>query len=568
MVIINLNKAITDGGLILIDPENDTPNPNNVFAGKINDSGNINRSHTLTIAGGYLYVATLNQYIPVWDLNQNPTSPPYLGAVYINNSKVQVHEMFAKPVSSVRANIYAACVAGGLQVIDVSYTPSKGSPPTGLIVNSITQHLYDFDRAYPNQRESGDSPFDYRVTHSAWPTDDEQYIFTTDELSVWPHTHTRLYSASDPNLYSSGTLKSPFRNGAYLKTWKKSLLTQNSSFKGGYYISEEHPWGITNLTQIDTNWVPNSIHQMYVKGNRMYVSHYTQGFRYLDISDPENIIELGYYDDYPHINANVDGEGEAIDNLFFRQNWFNGIYGVFRDPVRTTICYAGGSDGFYIFDLTAIPYPPTNLVVTPNGQGHYVLSWTPSQSLNAQSYDIYRAAVPCCEPYDLPLYATINAYQGGSPVTSWEDVSSRTGSGDGMYYYEISMKNTVGKNSVHSNRVGVGIGQPTKRTAEEEETKEQLEQSEYSLSDNYPNPFNPSTRISYSLKEDALVSLKVYDVLGTQVAELVNSQQSQGTYDVNFSAIGLSSGIYIYRLTAMNGDRIEFSDTKRMILVK
>jgi hypothetical protein len=298
---------------------------------------------------------------------------------------------------------------------------------------------------------------------------------------------------------------------------------------------------------------------MYVKGNRMYVSHYTQGFRYLDISNPENIIELGYYDDFPSINFN------PASDLFFRKlgNWHLGIYGVFRDPNRSTICYAGGSDGFYIFDLTAIPYPPTNLIVTPNGQGHYVLSWTPSQSLNAQNYYIYRAAVPCCEPYDLPLYATINAYQGGNPVTSWEDVNSIVGSGDGTYYYEISMKNTVGKHSVHSNRVAVGIGQPSKRTAEEEGTKVQTEQFEYSLSDNYPNPFNPTTTFEYSIKSPGLVTLKVYDILGSEVAVLVDEMKAEGIYSVTFNASTLPSGMYVYRVTSGN-----YIDTKKLLLLK
>jgi hypothetical protein len=92
--------------------------------------------------------------------------------------------------------------------------------------------------------------------------------------------------------------------------------------------------------------------------------------------------------------------------------------------------------------------------------------------------------------------------------------------------------------------------------------------SEYSLEQNYPNPFNPATSIRYSLAEDGFVTLNVYDMLGSEVAELVNSNQSAGNYELSFNASELSSGIYIYRLTAMEGDRIEFSDTKRMILLK
>ncbi len=251
----------------------------------------------------------------------------------------------------------------------------------------------------------------------------------------------------------------------------------------------------------------------------------------------------------------------GIQNGIF--NWAAGVYGIYPDPNRSTICYAGGTEGLYIFDMTAIPYPPTNLAVTPNGQGHYVLSWTPSQSLNAQYYHIYRAAVPCCEPYDLPLYATINAYQGGNQVTSWEDVNSIVGSGDGTYYYEISIQNTVGKHSVHSNRVAVGIGQPSKRTADDE-TKENTEQLfKYSLSANYPNPFNPTTKIDYSIKSAGLVTLKIYGMLGTEVASLVNEIKEAGNYSVTYNASELPSGIYFYTLASGN-----FMATKKLILLK
>lgn len=569
VIIINLNAALAQPGLKLFDPVNDTPNPDSVFAGKIEDFWEIYWSHTLTIEDGFLYVATFNQYLPIWYLRDTPVNPALVSIVTNTTPNAELHEM--KVVSDItnNATVYAAFLEGGLKVYNLIFNPQDDGPPSLTISSSSTQ-LYDADRAYPNQVESGDLLFNYRLTHSAFPSANGQYIFTTDELTTWPPNYSYQYSGEDPELYNPSppnpSFKTPRRISAFLRVWDANNLGQSNALKGGYYVSEEHHWGITNLTQIDTTMVPNSIHQMDIRGNRMYVAHYTQGFRYLDISNPENIIELGWYDDTPSINFN------PASNMFFRkwatgmqgdpQKFQIGIYGVFSDPNRSTVCYGGGFDGLYIFDLTAIPYPPTNLVVTPNGQGHYVLSWTPSQSLNAQKYYIYRAAVPCCEPYELPLYATINAYQGGNPVTSWEDVNSIVGSGDGTYYYEISMKNTVGKHSVHSNRVGVGIGQPTKRTAEDE-TKENPNQFDYSLSDNYPNPFNPLTAINYSLEENGFVTLKVFDVLGKEINTLVNEQKEAGSYSVNFDASDLPSGIYFYTIQSGN-----FSDSKKMILLK
>ncbi|HSD64110.1 MAG TPA: T9SS type A sorting domain-containing protein [Ignavibacteriaceae bacterium] len=85
----------------------------------------------------------------------------------------------------------------------------------------------------------------------------------------------------------------------------------------------------------------------------------------------------------------------------------------------------------------------------------------------------------------------------------------------------------------------------------------------FKLSQNYPNPFNPSTRLSFVVGKSSFVTLKIYDVLGNEIAALVNEEKSPGTYDINFNASGLSSGVYYYRLSSGS-----FSETKKMIFLK
>jgi len=85
----------------------------------------------------------------------------------------------------------------------------------------------------------------------------------------------------------------------------------------------------------------------------------------------------------------------------------------------------------------------------------------------------------------------------------------------------------------------------------------------FSLSQNYPNPFNPNTIIKYSIPKKSNVSLNVFDALGTEIAILVNKEQSQGNYEIEIDGSDLTSGIYFYRLRA--GD---FVITKKMMLVK
>ena len=94
----------------------------------------------------------------------------------------------------------------------------------------------------------------------------------------------------------------------------------------------------------------------------------------------------------------------------------------------------------------------------------------------------------------------------------------------------------------------------------------------YSLQQNYPNPFNPTTTIKFEIPENGFpteafgndnVVLKVYDILGKEVATLVNETLKPGTYEVTFDGTSLASGIYFYSL-----ETNQFRDTKRMLMIK
>ena len=87
--------------------------------------------------------------------------------------------------------------------------------------------------------------------------------------------------------------------------------------------------------------------------------------------------------------------------------------------------------------------------------------------------------------------------------------------------------------------------------------------TDYKLAQNYPNPFNPTTTINYQLPQNGYVTLKVYDILGKEVATLVNEQKNQGRYSVNFDASKLASGVYIYRIQVN-----DYVSSRKMLLVK
>lgn len=132
---------------------------------------------------------------------------------------------------------------------------------------------------------------------------------------------------------------------------------------------------------------------------------------------------------------------------------------------------------------------------------------------------------------------------------------------EGELQYRLKQIDTDGTFTYYNQTVKVG----RTLTSFEEETL----LTEYSLEQNYPNPFNPSTSIEYIIPsnvkgEMSIVVLKIYDLLGCEVATLVNQQQKPGRYKVEFDASHLASGIYIYKLQTNDG----FKECKKFVLTK
>lgn len=144
---------------------------------------------------------------------------------------------------------------------------------------------------------------------------------------------------------------------------------------------------------------------------------------------------------------------------------------------------------------------------------------------------------------------------GSSAVSSWIDTEAGK-SKVRKLYYKISALDIGLHESTYSNEVW-RWGRILKISTGENPA------ITYNLQQNYPNPFNPATMISYSIKEEGLVTLKVYDILGKEIATLVNENKPEGNYDVEFDASQLPSGMYIYKMQSGS-----FSNVKKMLLTK
>jgi hypothetical protein len=156
------------------------------------------------------------------------------------------------------------------------------------------------------------------------------------------------------------------------------------------------------------------------------------------------------------------------------------------------------------------------------------------------------------------------SFEKGNPVGTWSGFYRLSGS------YLYSPSNPLIVSMVYNKSLYSGFSfvwdmvrfVPSNNINSVKQNKNQLPVT-FTLSQNYPNPFNPSTEIQYSIPQSGIVTLKVYNILGQEVATLVNQEQKAGNYNIIFNAAKLSSGVYFYRIKS--GD---FSLTKKMSLLK
>lgn len=172
-----------------------------------------------------------------------------------------------------------------------------------------------------------------------------------------------------------------------------------------------------------------------------------------------------------------------------------------------------------------------------------LLKWSTETEINNFGFDVERCALSAtCQAWE-----KIGFVGGSGNSNSLKDYSFTDNPAIGSkYYYRLKQIDFDG-NTEYSNVISVDLNIP----------------NQYALYQNYPNPFNPTTSIAYNLPADGPVSLKVYDVLGSEVVTLVSENQKAGAYTIPFDGNELSSGIYICKITANS-----FISSIKMILMK
>jgi hypothetical protein len=191
------------------------------------------------------------------------------------------------------------------------------------------------------------------------------------------------------------------------------------------------------------------------------------------------------------------------------------------------------------YDLAIIPVELTSFaakVVNSN----VILNWNTATEINNSGFEIQRSS-------DRINFSNVAFVPGFGTTTEPRSYTYTDNTvSNGAYYYRLKQVDFNGA-FAYSDIVEVDVATPIV----------------FALEQNYPNPFNPSTVISYSIPQNSFVTLKVYDIIGNEVATLVNQTQSAGKYDVRFDASKLSNGVYFYTINANN-----FTSTRKMILMK
>ncbi len=242
------------------------------------------------------------------------------------------------------------------------------------------------------------------------------------------------------------------------------------------------------------------------------------------------------------------------------QFWVNGVsvytwqytLGTFGTPVPKVLDASdifapdpvAANNEMYIDDFrfsdTPIPVELTSFTGSVNNLGQVVLNWETASELNNQGFEVERRTATS-------EYRTIGFVEGHGTTTEarsyiYKDVTAD----NGINYYRLKQVDFNGTYE-YSSEIEIDVNGPLT----------------FDLAQNYPNPFNPSTSIKYSVPESGSIRLSVFNIVGEEVAVLVDGFSQAGFFEVTFDASNLSTGVYIYKLQSANSVQ-----TKKMMLLK
>lgn len=238
-----------------------------------------------------------------------------------------------------------------------------------------------------------------------------------------------------------------------------------------------------------------------------------------------------------------------LDNINDTVKVITGLTGQTKYYWRVSATNAGGTSDFSEPFSFTTGFPTVPKLIYPVSSGNIPVDttfyWYPS--IAADHYDFILA-----KSFDFAVTSIVSNIQAITDTNfSITGLQNYT-----LYFWKVRAKNIYGVSAWST----VASFRTIALTGVEDQF---VVPQEYTLEQNYPNPFNPITKIRIKIAEAGLTSVKVYNLLGQEIAVLINEYKNPGTYDIEFNGSNLSSGIYLYRIRVNN-----FSASKKMILMK
>jgi len=384
------------------------------------------------------------------------------------------------------------------------------------------------------------------------------------------NVYPQALAISDTNLfagtYQSGVFRST--NNGISWTSVNSGLVGDALKITALFVSDTNlfagTWGggVFHSTNNGTTWVAasngltsNNVHAFTISGTNLFAGTYFGSGVYLSTNNGTSwtAVNNGL------TNSNVRALAVSGANLFAGTDG-GGVFlstnnGISWTAVNTgltnivvnallisgTNLFAGTNDGVWRRSLSEmiLPVEITTFTAAANGK-EVILNWVTATEINNRGFEIQRKVAE-------GDFAAVGFIKGEGTSTNQKEYSyADKDLADGKYFYRLKQLDFSGE-SEFSKTIEVDV----------------RSLNNFTLEQNYPNPFNPSTKINWQSPISSWQVLKVFDVLGNEVATLVNEFKPAGSYEVEFNAANLPSGVYLYKLQAGS-----FVETKKLMLLK
>jgi len=507
------------------------------------------------------------------------------------------HRIFPLAQGMLKPNLYNAWVAGAyVSIIDPAYSDQYFDPGATILMNSVLRNKGILS-SEPIQLQLSSlspyisinngnvtlssvpargtavipSPFSFTISPSA-PADTEARLLITSLVdNVAINQDTLKIILGRPVLIFADTTNNPLNLWTVTFTpttspkWEATTQTFYSApvsytdSKDGNYVANATVT-MTTTNPIDLSGINNPKLTFWTKYD--IESNWDYGQVRVSTNNGSTWIPLeGQYTEPGVGTFQPNGEPvyDGIQANWVREDVSLSVFGNSSLLIQFRLRSDGSihKDGWYIDDIAIYYYGvvPVELVsFSGSGSGNNViLNWITASELNNRGFEIERLQnYKITGLKDLPTgqagWKTIGFVEGygtTTTVNSYSFIDNVTT--NGIYSYRLKQIDFDGTFS-YSNEIEVDL----------------IGLNEYSLLQNFPNPFNPKTVIGYQLPVIGNVILKVYDVLGNQIATLVDEVKEAGNHEVEFDATILPSGVYYYRLQAGK----DFVQTRKMLLLK